>query len=114
MAQDQNAPLPPAEFRVLLSLLDGPKHGHSIKLDIRERTGGRIEMGPGTLYGAIKRLAGREWIAEVDHDDSETDGRRRYYTLTDTGRTVARSEMERMAELLEIGRAKGLNVGFEV
>ena len=41
--------LPPAEFRVLLALLDGPKHGHGIKLDVRERTGGRVDMGPGTL-----------------------------------------------------------------
>jgi hypothetical protein len=60
-----NAPTPPiptAEFRVLLALLDGKKHGHAIKLDIRQRTAGRVDMGPGTLYGAIKRLVGRAWI----------------------------------------------------
>jgi hypothetical protein len=47
-----NAPTPPiptAEFRVLLALLDGKKHGHAIKLDIRQRTAGRVDMGPGTL-----------------------------------------------------------------
>ena len=55
MADDH---LPPAEFRVLLALVDGAKHGHGIKLDVLDRTGGRVELGPGTLYGALKRLLG--------------------------------------------------------
>jgi DNA-binding PadR family transcriptional regulator len=101
--------LPPAEFRVLLALLDGPKHGHGIKLDVRERTGGRVDMGPGTLYGAIKRLAGRGWIEEVARPaGSETDERRRYYAITADGRRSAQHEAERMGELLDIARAKNL------
>ena len=108
MARHTSLEIPPAEFRVLLALLDGQKHGHAIKLDIRERTGGRIDMGPGTLYGAIKRLVGREWISEVDAPRNEEDERRRYYALTTAGRTAARAEAERMQELLGIGRAKGL------
>jgi DNA-binding PadR family transcriptional regulator len=100
--------IPPAEFRVLLALLDGTKHGHAIKLDIRERTGGRVDMGPGTLYGAIKRLAARKWIAEVEAPPQESDERRRYYALTPDGRTAARAEARRLEELLGIGRAKGL------
>lgn len=108
MPHDPVLPVPPAEFRVLLALLDGAKHGHAIKLDIRARTDGRVDMGPGTLYGAIKRLVEREWISEVEAPADETDERRRYYALTDVGRRAARAEAGRMSELLGIGRAKGL------
>ncbi len=109
MPRESSTPLPPAEFRVLLALSDGSKHGHAIKLDIRERTDGRVDMGPGTLYGAIKRLVGRGWIREVEPPIGEdVDERRRYYELTVDGRTAASDEIERMSELLEIGRAKGL------
>ena len=55
----------PAEFQILLALADGAKHGHGIKVDVVDRTQGRIHMGPGTLYGAIKRLLRREWIEEM-------------------------------------------------
>jgi DNA-binding PadR family transcriptional regulator len=101
--------LPPAEFRVLLALLDGPKHGHGIRIDVRERTGGRVDMGPGTLYGAIKRLAERGWIAEVPAPaGKEGDERRRYYEVTPGGRDAAGNEAARMRELLGIARAKKL------
>ena len=107
-----NAPTPPiptAEFRVLLALLDGKKHGHAIKLDIRQRTAGRVDMGPGTLYGAIKRLVGRAWIEATGASAGEdVDERRRYYALTAVGRRAASVEAERMSELLGILRAKGL------
>ena len=109
MPDSVHAPIPPAEFRVLLALLDGPKHGHAIKLDIGERTGGRVVMGPGTLYGAIKRLVGRGWIEEIAAPDgSARDERRRYYALTAVGREAARVEAGRLEELLAIGRIKGL------
>lgn len=99
--------LPPAEFRVLLALLDGVRHGHGIKLDVRARTDGRIDMGPGTLYGAIKRLSRRGWIEEVESPEGEGgDGRRRYYRVTAEGRDAARGEIGRMQELLAIARAK--------
>lgn len=101
--------LPPAEFRVLLALLDGAKHGHGIKLDVRARTEGRVDMGPGTLYGALKRLVGRGWIAEVEAPRGEDgDERRRYYAITAAGRGAAAREASRMHELLGIARAKSL------
>ena len=101
--------LPPAEFRVLLALLDGPKHGHGIKLDVRERTGGRVDMGPGTLFGAIKRLAARDWIREVDDPTGDApDDRRRFYALTAAGREASTEETVRMRELLEIAESKAL------
>jgi DNA-binding PadR family transcriptional regulator len=101
--------VPPAEFRVLLSLVDGPKHGHGIRIEVRERTAGRVDMGPGTLYGAIKRLVERRWIAEIDPPSGEGgDGRKRFYQLTDEGRSAARAEVARLEELVGIARAKSL------
>ena len=49
-------PLTPVALNVLLALADGERHGYGIMLEVRERTGGRVQLGPGTLYGAIKRL----------------------------------------------------------
>ena len=101
--------VPPAEFRVLLALLDGPKHGHGIRIEVRERTAGRVDMGPGTLYGAIKRLVGRRWIAEIDPPPGEDgDGRRRFYRLTEAGRAAAGAEVARLEELVQIARSKSL------
>ncbi|HKJ02087.1 MAG TPA: helix-turn-helix transcriptional regulator [Longimicrobiales bacterium] len=102
--------VPPAEFRILLALVDGPKHGHAIRLDVRERTEGRVDMGPGTLYGAIKRLDRRGWIEEVEANGGagDADGRKRTYRLTREGRQAARSEVARLEELLGIARDKAL------
>ncbi len=113
MSEQPRPPIPPAEFRILLAVLDGTKHGHAIKLDIRERTDGRVDMGPGTLYGAIKRLVGRAWITEVDAPEGDDDERRRYYALTPAGREAARAEAARMTQLIGIGKAKGLETAGE-
>lgn len=101
--------VPPAEFRILLALVDGPKHGHAIRVDVLERTDGRVDLGPGTLYGAIKRLDRRGWIEELDADgDGDGDGRKRTYRLTREGRGAARAEVARLEELLGIARDKAL------
>ena len=101
----------PAEFQILLALADGAKHGHGIKLDVHERTDGNVDMGPGTLYGAIKRLLRREWIAEVtDAVPERTDERLRYYAATPEGLEAARAEAARMSTLLGIAHAKRLIV----
>ena len=101
--------VPPAEFRILLALIDGVRHGHGIRLEVREGTGGRVDLGPGTLYGAIKRLRRRGWIEEVVAPEGEEgDGRRRFYGITPAGRDAARAEVARMTELLATARAKSL------
>jgi DNA-binding PadR family transcriptional regulator len=101
--------LPPAEFQILLALADGPKHGHGIKLDVRDRTDGGINMGPGTLYGAIKRLLRRDWIEDVTESIQQVeDERLRYYVATATGLEAARAEAFRMSMLLGIAQTKHL------
>lgn len=103
------AAMAPAEFRILLALADEPRHGHGIKLEVAGRTGGRVSMGPGTLYSAIKRLLDRGWILEVEPvSGSARDERRRYYTLTAEGRSAAREEALRMAALVDVARSKAV------
>jgi DNA-binding PadR family transcriptional regulator len=111
MADDM---VPPAEFRILLALVDGAKHGHGIRQDVLDRTEGRVDLGPGTLYGAIKRLDRRGWIEEIDPPAGEDgDGRRRFYRLTGEGRAAARAEVGRLEELIGIAAAKSLSPSAE-
>jgi len=105
----QFLPLSPATFHILIALADQDRHGYSILLDVAERTGGRIKLSAGTLYGAIKRMLEDGWIEEVrERPVSGDDERRRYYTLTELGRGVAEAEARRLESLLEQARATGL------
>ena len=103
-------PLTPAVFHVLLALADGERHGYAIMQEVAESTGGRMKMGPGTLYGTIKRLLEARMIEESDErpDPDLDDERRRYYRLTALGQRAVRSEALRYAELADVARRKHL------
>src|SRR5919109_1077948 len=103
-------PLPPAVFQILVALADQDRHGYAIMQDVAARTGGRMKLSPGTLYGSIKRMLDDGLIIEVDErPDPDNDAeRRRYYRLTAFGREVAQAEAERLATLLRQARAAGL------
>lgn len=103
-------PLTPAMFHVLLALADGEKHGYAILKDVARRTGGRVQLSAGTLYGIIKRLDADEMIEEMNErpDPELDDERRRYYRLTEFGRDVALAEARRHEEVIAIARAKKL------
>jgi DNA-binding PadR family transcriptional regulator len=103
-------PLTSAMFHVLLALADGEKHGYAILKEVAQRTGGRVRLSAGTLYGIIHRLLGEGLIVESDErpDPALDDERRRYYRLADFGRRVAVAEAERMEEMLDVARAKKL------
>jgi DNA-binding PadR family transcriptional regulator len=102
-------PLTPAALNVLLALADGERHGYGIMLEVRERTGGKVRLGPGTLYGAIKRLKEGGMIEESGgkSDDEADDERRRYYRLTGFGSEVLAAEVERLDSLVRAARRKG-------
>ena len=105
------SPLSEAVFQILLAIADRPRHGYAIMQEIEERTGGAIRMGPGTLYGAIRRLREQGLVEETDApagEDEEQDERRRYYRLTPEGRLVAKAEALRLERLLASARAKRL------
>jgi DNA-binding PadR family transcriptional regulator len=103
-------PLTPAVFHVLLALADSERHGYAIMQEVAESTGGRIKMGPGTLYGTIKRLLEARMIEESDErpDPELDDERRRYYRLTAVGQRAVRAEALRYAEMAEVARRKRL------
>jgi len=103
-------PLTPAALHILLALADEERHGYGIMKEVEGRTGGEVRLGPGTLYGSIKRMLADGLIEESDErpDPGLDDQRRRYYRITDFGRRVAGAEAERLQGLIDAARAKKL------
>lgn len=101
-------PLPAAAFQIMLALADGDLHGYAIMRQVEEQTGGLLRLGPGTLYGSIQALLEGKLIEEVERpQDTEVhQERRRYYRLTAAGRKKARSEAEKMADVLRVARTR--------
>ena len=100
---DGHDPLTPAVFHVLLALRDGPRHGYAVMQDVEATSG--LVMGPGTVYGSIQRLEKRGLVRECDGDAED---RRRYWTLTDGGRSALRQEAVRLARLAHLVREEGV------
>jgi DNA-binding PadR family transcriptional regulator len=109
-SSQDHLPLTPAVYNILLALADGEKHGYGIMLEVDSNTAGIVQMGPGTLYGSIKRMLKAGLIEESDErpDPKLDDQRRRYYRLTGSGQSVLRLESERLASQVAIARAKNL------
>lgn len=105
---DALLPLTPAVYHILLALADGEKHGYGIMQEVIALTATR--MGPGTLYGTIKRMVTAGLVVETDErpDPTLDDERRRYYGLTALGKRVAQAETARLATLLNIAQTKKL------
>jgi DNA-binding PadR family transcriptional regulator len=103
-------PLTPAVLHILLALADGERHGYGIMREVEGRTGGEVRLGPGTLYGSIKRMLAEGLIEESEErpDPALDDQRRRYYRITDFGRRVAGTEAERLRSLVVTAREKKL------
>jgi DNA-binding PadR family transcriptional regulator len=97
MARKSDAgPASDPELLILSSLAAGPKHGYAMMLDIQTFAG--IELGPGTLYGAITRLVDNGWI-EPQH----AQGRQRPYQITGNGLEHLRAQLENMRQLAKVG-----------
>lgn len=103
-------PLTPAVFHVLLALAGGERHGYAIMQEVADHTDGQIKMGPGTLYGTVKRLLEAQLIEESDErpDPHLDDDRRRYYRLTGVGEQVVSAEAQRYADIVKLARGKKL------
>jgi DNA-binding PadR family transcriptional regulator len=103
-------PLTPAVFNILLALVDGEKHGYAVMLEVERNTQGAVKIGPGTLYGSIKRMLDAGLICETGErpDPALDDQRRRYYELTSLGGRVLRREAERLAGQVRLATLKGV------
>jgi DNA-binding PadR family transcriptional regulator len=101
-------PLTPVALQILLALSDRRRHGLGIAAEIEATTGGRMMLGPGTLYGAMKRLLDMGLVDEpgdAPKGDS-ADPRRRYYRLTPVGARALEIEARALTSLLKVARAK--------
>jgi DNA-binding PadR family transcriptional regulator len=106
----QHLPLSVPVFQILLSLSDQDLHGYAIIQDIRERTGGEVQLTASTLYAAIKRLLDGELVDELAPrpQPGADDPRRRYYRITPVGLDVARLETARLERAVRMARRKKL------
>jgi DNA-binding PadR family transcriptional regulator len=112
-----HAPLSPPVFHILLSLSEEERHGYGMMQDVSQQTGGALQMGPGTLYGCLKRMLADGLIEESGERPDPALGpgsgeeRRRYYRITPVGRRAVRAEARRMAGALEAARSKRVLAG---
>lgn len=106
-------PLKPVVFQVLLSLVDGERHGYGIVQDIADRSSARLQIEPGNLYRTLRFMLDEDLIEESDRrpPPGEDDERRRYYRITKFGARVASAEAARLAELVADARARNLLKG---
>jgi|HubBroStandDraft_1064217.scaffolds.fasta_scaffold158043_1 DNA-binding PadR family transcriptional regulator len=100
-------PLSAALFHILISLCTGDRHGYGIMVEIAERTGNQVKLGPASFYRILNDAIGAGLVEESksrpspDLDDSR---RSRYYRLTSLGRKVAKAETERLSAMLAVSR----------
>ena len=95
-----NIALTEAVYYILLSLLT-PRHGYGIMQNTELLSGGRVRLGAGTLYGAINSLLEKGWITALP---GEKDSRKKEYVITEDGKSILRTEIQRLSELLENGK----------
>lgn len=97
-------------FLILLTLVGRPRHGLGIVEEVERHTSGEVKLGPGTLYGTLKRLSSDGLVAETDEipDPDDDDPRRRYYRITSEGEAALRDEAEQLARLVRVAVGKSV------
>ncbi len=103
-------PLTPPVFNILVALTAKERHGYSIMQDVAHQTRGALQLGPGTLYGCLKRMLAAGLVEESARrpDPDLDDERRRYYRITDLGKRAVRAEAERLAQAVSVAQARRL------
>jgi DNA-binding PadR family transcriptional regulator len=97
-------PVSEAVLLILISLADRPRHGYALIQDVAELSGGRVRVGTGTLYGALRRLLEDGWIERFAQEDTARD--KQAYRLTTTGRRRLRAELQRMKQVTRAAAAR--------
>jgi len=103
---DAYLPLAPATLHILLSLAGEPMHGYGIMQEVLRQSGGRYNLGPGTLYDNLQRLMKQRMVEEVAGPQEEGNTRRRYYRLSSLGRGVLSQEIARLDDVVQEGRTR--------
>jgi DNA-binding PadR family transcriptional regulator len=104
------SPLTPAVLHILLALSSGERHGYGIMKQVEADAQGKVTMGPGTLYGSLKRMLDAGLVRESDKRvDSEMDDQRRiYYQITGAGAEALAAELERYQRIVAIAQQRNL------
>jgi DNA-binding PadR family transcriptional regulator len=109
-ATSPSDPLPAHWFQILLALASGDLHGLAITKEVLDRTGGRMNLWPGMLYGALRQMADLGYVAETRAPAGfeAAGGRPRFYRITASGRRTCAAEAERMAGFVRTAVARRL------
>jgi DNA-binding PadR family transcriptional regulator len=101
-------PLTPPVFHILLALAEEERHGYGIMQDVARQTDGTLHLGPGTLYGCLKRMLAAGLVEESGErpDPALDDERRRYYRMTALGKRAVRAEAQRLAGAVTVAMAR--------
>jgi len=106
-----SAPLTPAVLHILLALAMKERHGYGIMKQVQSDSQGKVKMGPGTLYGSIRRMIESGLIREGDKviDPEMDDERRVYYKITGLGQKALAAELQRYREVVEVAEQNRLS-----
>lgn len=105
------APLTPAVLHILLALSPRARHGYGIMKQVKADAGDKVSMGPGTLYGSLRRMIDAGLIRESDQrNDPEIDDERRiYYEITGLGQRTLAAELQRYRQVVAVAGRKRLS-----
>ena len=98
MGGKERAALTEPMFYVLMSFLHQEMCGIEITEFVEKKTGGRLRLGPGTLYTLLGKFQDEHLIEET-----QTEGRKRTYRLTDKGQEAYLEELERLRTCVRDG-----------
>lgn len=93
-----------SEFYILLSLAIKSRHGYEIMQQVDNDSRGKVRLGPGTLYGSIKRMLESQLIQESPNSNS----RRKYYTLTEKGKAALSAELDRYNDTVQLAKRENI------
>ena len=105
-------PLTPTVLHILLAVAESPRHGYAIMQEVNDSSEGRVGLGPGTLYGAIRRMVDAGLLRNAAAPGGrQEDPRRRHYRITALGRRAMLAEVARMEQLVARVRATARSSG---
>ena len=110
LKNNSNTPLTPAVLHILLALSTHERHGYGIMKQVEADSQGKVSMGPGTLYGSLKRMLDAGLVRESDKrvDPEMDDERRIYYQITGIGAEALAAELERYNRIVTIAQQRKL------
>jgi DNA-binding PadR family transcriptional regulator len=106
-----NTPLTPAVLHILLALSAKERHGYGIMKQVESDSEGRVNMGPGTLYGSLGRMIDAGLVRESDKkvDPEMDDERRVYYKITGEGHKALAAELARYRDVVTLAKRQRIS-----